>query len=344
MSVGRIASIAAGRLSGAWLLGLLAAAPVWAGRYAGEFLALGGGARGLSMGQALTAASDDAFSCFWNPAGLALVDRRSVSGMAATQFGSLSDPLGVHTQLGLTWPIGGGNLAVNYVRFQVDDIPRFPGFDDADYTFEERRRLIEESGGSPTGWFQSVDQALLLSFAKRNEPALHFGWLYRDIPLSVPFGLNVKLIHSELDGSTGSGIGLDAGGQIRAGVEDLCGLKGLGRVALGARLENFTNTGLKWEGGEDAIHYYHVLGMAWMSQLGGLSWTLSRDWDHHYDTQARSGLEMRYGGLAVRAGHQGRDGSLTYGAGFRLGTLEVDYAGLDHDLGRLHRMSFIYAF
>lgn len=323
---------------------LLASPQARAGRYAGEFMALGGGARGLALGQAMTALSDDAYSSFWNPAGLARVDRRCVSGMAATQFGSLDDPMGLHAQLGVAWPIGGGNLALHYVRFQVDDIPRFPGYEDADYTFEERRRLIEESGGAPTGWFQSVDQALLLGFAKRNEPVLSFGWLYHDIPLSVPFGVNVKLIRSELDDSAGSGIGLDAGIQLRAAVEDFTGIKRLGRLSAGARLENFTNTGLKWDGGEDAIHYYHVLGLAWEGGWGDLAWTLSRDWDHHYDTQVHSGLELRYRGMALRAGHQGRDGRLTYGAGFRLGPLDLDYAGLDHDLGRLHRMSFIYAF
>jgi hypothetical protein len=331
-------------LAAAMLLGL-AAGPAWAGRYAGEFLALGGGARGLAMGQATVAWSDDPFSCFWNPAGLALVNRRSVSGMATAHFGDLGDPLGTLGHLGLTWPIGGGNLAINYVRFQVSDIPRFPEYGDQDYTFEERRRLIDEAGGAPLGWFASVDQAVLLSFAKRNEPVLEFGWLYHEIPLQVPFGLNVKMIHSELDDQAGRGIGLDAGIQVRAAVQDLTGLKRLGTISLGARVDNFTNTGLKWSGGEDAIHYYHVLGLAWTCAAGPLEWTLTRDHDHHYDTQSRSGLELRYRQrFALRVGHQGRDGSFTYGAGFRLATIDVDYAGLDHDLGRLHRMSFVYAF
>ena len=316
-----------------------------AGRYAGEFLALGGGARGLALGQAMSALSDDAFSCFWNPAGLALVDRRCASGMATAQFGTLGDPLGALGHLGLTWPVGGGNLALNYVRFQVDEIPRFPGYSDQDYTFEERRRLIEESHGAPLGWFSNVDQTLLFSFAKRNEPALHFGWLYHDIPLKAPFGVTVKMIRSELDGQSGSGIGLDAGAQVHAELVDLTSLKGLGRLSLGARLDNFTNTGLKWSRGEDAIHYYHVLGLAWSDAWGDFAWSLSRDHDHHYDTQQRTGLELRYRDrLALRLGHQGRDGTLTYGAGFRLRGLTLDYAGLDHDLGRLHRMSFIYAF
>jgi len=324
---------------------LLPCHTAWAGRYAGEFLALGGGARGLAMGQAMVAGSDDAFSAFWNPAGLARVDRRSVSGMATSQFGSLDDPLGAMAHLGITWPIGGGNVALNYTRFQVTDIPRFPAYGDQDYTFDERRRLIEEANGLPSGWFGSTDEALVFSFAKRNEPVLHFGWMYHDIPLSVPVGLNVKMVRSTLDGASGSGVGLDAGAQVQARLEDMIGVKRLGRVSLGARLENFTNTGLRWERGEDAIHYFHVLGAAWSAESGPVGWTLSRDWDHHYDTQQRTGLEIRHrGGLSLRAGHQGRDGRLTYGAGFQLKGLQVDYAGLDHDLGRLHRMSFIYAF
>lgn len=319
--------------------------PAQAGRYAGEFLALGGGARGLALGQAMVAGSDDAFSAFWNPAGLARVDQRSVSGMATSQFGSLGDPLGTMAHLGLTWPLGEGNLALNYTRFQVTDIPRFPAYNDQDYTFEERRRAIEEAQGLPSGWFGSTDEALVFSFAKRITPVLHFGWMYHDIPLSLPVGLNVKLVRSTLDGSSGSGVGLDAGSQVQAKLQDLTGLKGLGRLSAGARLENFTNTGLRWERGEDAIHYYHVLGLAWSAAAGPVEWTLSRDWDHHYDTQQRSGLEVRHrGGLALRVGHQGRDGQWTYGAGFQLKGLQVDYAGLDHDLGRLHRMSFIYAF
>lgn len=324
---------------------LLPAGRAVAGKWAGEFLALGAGARGLALGQAMVAADGDAFSFHWNPAALAKVDRRTVSGMASTSFGTLGDPMGSHLHLGFALPIGQGNLALNYLRFQVDDIPRFPEYADNELTFEERRRLIEENGGAPIGSFQSVDQALYFSFAKVNEPVLDLGWLYRELPVELPVGLNFKLIRSDLDDETGMGLGVDAGAQARVAVEDLTGLRGLGRLALGARFDNFTNTGLKWDGGQDAIHYYHVLGLAWSSGLGDLGWTASLDFDHHYDTQRRLGLELDYlKRVWLRAGHQGRDGRFTYGAGFRIGPLALDYAGLDHDLGRVHRMSFTYAF
>lgn len=316
-----------------------------AGKYAGEFLALGSGARGLALGQAMSALSDDPFSCFWNPAGLALVDRRSVSGMATSHFGSLGDPMGRLGHLGLTWPIGGGNLALNLLQFQVDDIPLFPELGDAEFTFEQRRQWIEERGGDPLGTFSSIDQALYFSFAKRNRPVLTFGWLYRDLPVELPFGVNFKVIRSDLNAEQGFGVGLDAGIQAHMELEDLTGKKGLGRLSLAARFDNFTNTGLRWDGGQDAIHYYHVLGAAWRIRKGALGLALSRDWDHHYDSQRRHGLEVDYlRKLFLRLGHQGRDGEWTYGAGFRLGTFTLDYAGLDHDLGRLHRMSFVWTF
>jgi hypothetical protein len=332
----------------AGLLGLfvlMAVSRLEAGKFAGEFLALGSGARGLAMGQAMTALSDDPFSCFWNPAGLALVDRRSVSGMATSHFGSLTDPMGSMGHVGLTWPIGGGNLALNLLHFQVTDIPRYPELGDDEYTFEERRAWIEARGGDPLGTFENADQAVYFSFAKRNRFTFRAGWLYRELPVELPYGINFKVIRSSLDDDEGLGVGVDAGIQARVRVEDMSGIKGLGEFSLGARFDNFTNTGLRWDGGQDAIHYYHVLGAAWKLRLGGVGLTLSHDWDHHYDTRQHSGLELDYlRRLFLRLGHQGRDGRMTYGAGFVLGALTLDYAGLDHDLGRLHRMSFQWTF
>jgi len=51
-------------------------APV--GTAVAQFLEIGVGARGSAMGEAYTALTDDAASAFWNPAGLAQVDRRNV--------------------------------------------------------------------------------------------------------------------------------------------------------------------------------------------------------------------------------------------------------------------------
>ena len=57
-----------------------------AGTSAAQFLKLGAGARAAGMGEALAAAADDSTAIYWNPAGLARVNARSLSVMHAAWF------------------------------------------------------------------------------------------------------------------------------------------------------------------------------------------------------------------------------------------------------------------
>lgn len=68
------------------LVGVVGSA-VWAGGSAGnvgaEFLRMGAGARGISMGEGFTALVDDATALYWNPAALAGLEKRSATLMHA---------------------------------------------------------------------------------------------------------------------------------------------------------------------------------------------------------------------------------------------------------------------
>ena len=58
-------------------------------KYSNEFLAIGAGARGLSMGGAVIASCNDVTSIYWNPAGLATgVDHVLVNGVVAWALGA----------------------------------------------------------------------------------------------------------------------------------------------------------------------------------------------------------------------------------------------------------------
>lgn len=61
---------------------VLAAGPARAAETA-SFLTIGAGARALAMGGAFTALADDSNAVYWNPAGLASVERREVSASHA---------------------------------------------------------------------------------------------------------------------------------------------------------------------------------------------------------------------------------------------------------------------
>ena len=56
---------------GVYLLIALPPSALMAEKYAGEFMALGGGARAMAMGGAFAAIANDATATFWNPAGIA---------------------------------------------------------------------------------------------------------------------------------------------------------------------------------------------------------------------------------------------------------------------------------
>jgi hypothetical protein len=71
------------------LLPIIIANPAGATRLAGEFMALGAGARALGMGGAFGAVADDASAVYWNPAGIAGIEKRQALAMHAEQFGNL---------------------------------------------------------------------------------------------------------------------------------------------------------------------------------------------------------------------------------------------------------------
>ncbi len=153
------------------------------------------------------------------------------------------------------------------------------------------------------------------------------------------------MLHQDLWTDSGLGMALDGGVQVRAPLEDLISLRNLGWFSFGSRLSNFANSGMRWDGGRDALNFNYTFGVAWENEVGDLSWILSRDRVHHYTNASHTGVEVAYRHfLSLRLGQKGFGGELTYGAGFRFSQFEIDYAGLAHDLGRVHRMSFNYKF
>ncbi|MBP9699599.1 MAG: UPF0164 family protein, partial [Elusimicrobia bacterium] len=70
------------------LAAVFAACPVMvvgsAGTVGAEFLRMGAGARGMSMGEGFSALVDDATALYWNPAALAGLEKRSATFMHAT--------------------------------------------------------------------------------------------------------------------------------------------------------------------------------------------------------------------------------------------------------------------
>ncbi|MBL7033189.1 MAG: hypothetical protein ISR91_03505 [Candidatus Delongbacteria bacterium] len=325
----------------ALMLGL--SSPLAAGEYAGAYLDYGADARGLALGGACGALCDNATSFYWNPARLAYVTGLEVDFMYASHFGSLREPLGYYYYVGAALPLGQATLALNFVRFAVNDIPRYPAYPDDQYSVAERAAAIHTRGGTPDGWFRDREQALYLSFAKMNRFMLDLGWLYFSIPLEIPFGGNVKILSQQLDNATARGIGIDAGVSLQADLEEVLVRNDLGRLTFSVVLSDLTRTGLDWDSKVDAIPPGLRLGAAWEIPLGRFDLRLAREVAYKYKNRYRHGLEIEYNRmLALRAGYD--HDQPAFGAGFRYNEWGFDYALLATDLGPMHRISGRYTF
>ena len=160
--------------------------------YSNEFLNIGAGARGMSMGGAQIASVKDATAGYWNPAGLthikenpsiSLMHAEYFAGIGKYDFGSIAIPVADKKR----------TIGLSVLRFAVDDIPN-------------TLYLIEPDGSinyANISSFSSADWAFMLSLAqiikeKNNK--------------TLSFGVNAKVIHRNVGTFAKAwGFGLDAG-------------------------------------------------------------------------------------------------------------------------------------
>lgn len=319
-------------------------------RYAAAFLDLGIGARGMALGGAYVAVADDGSAFYWNPAGASTLVRAEVSGMYASLFNSLVK----HFHVGFTRPLyGAGAISINWVRLSVSGIPRYdsPLLDDPNSSYATR--VLESTRGGdwerfaltsePLGFSNSHDDALFITLAKLNKLDIDFGWQYFVLPVSIPVGVNIKLIRQTLFENRGSGIGFDVGAMFKFGLDDLLDDSRLGKFTFGVAVKDIWNTKITWN--TDSRHVDRIprrwnLGGAYMQPLPGLSSQLLfaysvRQQDHNFHN---FGLEyVYYNRLAVRFGLT--DGKFTAGMGLKLALFRIDYAFRSHELGGSHRIN-----
>jgi hypothetical protein len=307
------------------LLAMTAAASAqWViGRYAGEFLALGAGARALAMGNASVAAPTASTAGYYNPSALAMLDKRSVEFMHASQF----DNLYTYDYLSFARPLAGGyggGLTVLYTR--VGDIPRTVLADPSRPLDDNNRVLVANT-------FGDHELAVIASAGRRCASAWRVGG-------------NAKLLYKTVAGRSAYGLGFD----VAAG-------RTLGKhLEAGAMIRDVTTSVLAWSTGRtESIIPSFIVGGAWTTTLPSLSArvTVAADAEGHFESrgsaeqvdagplslQPHIGLEYLIADVvALRGGVAGKE--LTAGAGLRLAWLNVGAAFQKNaDLGLMQRVS-----
>lgn len=163
-------------------------------KYSNEFLAIGVGARSLSMGRAVTSHTNDVSSGYWNPAGLSglnstyqgmLMHSEYFAGIAKFDYAAFSKKIDSVSGIGLS-----------VIRFGIDDIPN-------------TINLINSNGQidySRISSFSAQDYGVFLSYGRKLK-----------IP-GLSIGGSAKVVRRTI-GEFGNswGFGLDAGLQYKRG-------------------------------------------------------------------------------------------------------------------------------
>lgn len=158
----------------------------------GQFLNYGVGGRALAMGGAYYGISDDASAAYWNPAGLAQLQRKEVTTMQATLFQQTK-----LTYFSYAHPTKGGSTFALSITQLANT-----GFEQVDVTFNPNTNepATIQKGGS----FNDQQQATALSWGK-------------DVTETVLFGMTAKQVTRKLGGSSDNFKSLDIGGMKKMG-------------------------------------------------------------------------------------------------------------------------------
>ena len=299
-----------------------------ANKYAGEFLTHGVGARALGMGSAFVAVANDVTSGYWNPAGIADAEARSVHLMHSETFG---DVVNYDTGAYVHPLSADAALAVTVIRLAVDDIPFTGDFNVSD-------EGVVQYNEDDIIWESDSEMAALISYARRSSERLRVGG-------------NLKLIRKSIGNYSCYGLGFDLAGQYDV----------TERATLGINVRDVTTTFLVWDTKErERIMPTVKVGVAYtmpVSSMDGVV-TAAVDADVRFENRRLAdeyhigavsadthyGVEFLYRDIVgVRTGLA--MGQLTAGAGLSLAGFTVDYAFGKHEyLDSSHRVSASYGF
>jgi tetratricopeptide (TPR) repeat protein len=293
------------------------------GTAAGTFLRFAPGPRGTGMGEAYSAVADDAYSAWWNPAGLAFLEQPEVAATYNASMESVS-----HQYVSFAYPLRyGETLGLNITRLSVSP---FQGYD---------------AKGWKTRAIDSADTAVGAAYART---------LLKDEIERPVFnvGVNLKAVNSRLDNVSATAFAADLGAVYALRPSNYWMKKVPAQEFRFALDIKNLGTGLKYDKVSFPLPRSVTLGAAWMSHpWGAHTLTLSADQTISNDDKYTVGLGAEYFMfqlLSFRAGYRtGQDigSGVRAGVGFRLAFVDLDYSMSPFgDLGAMHKLGLTMRF
>lgn len=162
--------------------------------YVNEYLNIGVGGRGLAMGGAQSAGSNDVYSGYWNPAGLTKIeDDLQVGAMHAEYFAGNAKY--DFATVALPAKDRKRTFGISFLRFATDDIPYTLDYVQPDGSFDESKLKSISAG----------DYAFMISYAQQVK-------LFKNPEIKTNIGANAKMVFRNIGSMANAwGAGADVG-------------------------------------------------------------------------------------------------------------------------------------
>ncbi|MEW6557064.1 MAG: PorV/PorQ family protein [Elusimicrobiota bacterium] len=141
-----------------------------------QFLKVGAGARAVGMGEAFSGIADDVSTIYWNPSGLANLEKPAFEAMYSKWFQDMN-----YQFIAFAYPTSIGTFGLSLSGFDVDDI--------------EKR---EEDTAEPISEFGATDIAYTISYSKK-------------LMEGLATGVNIKFISQGIDDEAATAFASDIG-------------------------------------------------------------------------------------------------------------------------------------
>ncbi len=166
------------------------------GRAGLTFLKIGSGSRGVAMGGAFTAISDDASALYWNPAGVAKLKKTEVIFSHTNWFVDIN-----HEYIGVVLPAGlMGNFGFSATFLTMGDIPTT--------TIDDITTNVREDEGEGLAPYSASDLALAATYA-------------RNLTDKFSVGVTTKYVREKISFMSAGGLAFDVGTLYKTGYKTL---------------------------------------------------------------------------------------------------------------------------
>ena len=312
---------------------IIYASRVNADSYSCDFLSIGAGARALGLGGAFVAIADDSTAAYWNPAGLCQLEGRELVLMHAAKFSWQA----TYDCISYAQSLPVGTVGINWLRFSVGDIPRFP---EPEGTPGQRKNSPAfRPSPKPEGYFSNSENALFFSLGREFVVNITPDLQLTKTWATIGVGGSLKMISQTLDKYRSRGFGVDLGVLFRMEAGSLIAHEGMGDLTLGLNIQD-VGTKVRWNTAsqhEDVLPTNFKFGAAYSLASDSHGFTAALDKDTVYDRAVCFGFEYCYKNtLALRIGLKPAD--LSAGVGIRRGAFAVDYAYLKQEIAGSHQL------